>query len=569
MPVGVPLPAGSHGYHCPCTTRSDTMSEEDERGVATQSVNSPLGLDLILEHTEPLLSEYHFLPLLEINEEPQDCLPLGTCLIQDGSPSLEGCVQLERKWVLWHEFMKEYSSFSDWLRLAEKAADSPRSAHVLFVTAKEELEKFESLKTQAGARLVQLDSLTLRNRTLTRLFDGAMRSRLVGMARDCGQRWDRLHGTIESVCRRLKHCVSQREEFEGQREEMTVWLADMDLRLTEVEHFSGRDTCDKMRELQSFQEAVGETAGRLNGLLERGEALIQKSEPEDAQDIEAGLQELLLYCAYVFEGVGRLHTRLLSMRLVYEDDWVLTQASDSGCPSEVLLEQDRVFEKSSAPDLLNPPNLDHMVLEWDPSVDIGGPVSQSDAYLSYFSANTDREKPLARDGVKRRSYLGSIGSQSDINYRAAEEMCAGCSEGSHSLRYIPVQTHLQELCLTPYTLQSCDLQLKSDRMACRLQLNPQSPEEEPHCNASWEVVHSEQRPDECPNRQTKFRLWPLGAVWVLKTLRSPVFLVVLLAVFLALLVWPTTLMDPECHRSNSLARSFQLALSYVNGPPPT
>lgn len=51
--------------------------------------------------------------------------------------------RLERKWVLWHEFMKEYSSLGDWLRLAEKSADSPRSAHVLFVTAKEELEKFE------------------------------------------------------------------------------------------------------------------------------------------------------------------------------------------------------------------------------------------------------------------------------------------------------------------------------------------------------------------------------------------------------------------------------------------
>ncbi|XP_055752121.1 uncharacterized protein LOC129832232 [Salvelinus fontinalis] len=656
MPVKVPLPAGSHGYYCPCTTRSDIKSEEDECQAATKSVKSPLGLDLLLEHTEPLLSEYHFLPLQEINEEPQDCLPLGTCLIQDGSPSLDGFVQVERKWVLWHEFMKEYSSLSDWLRLAEKAADSPRSAHVLFVTVKEELEKFESLRIQAGARLVQLDSLTLRNRTLTRLFDGAMWSRLLSMARDCGQRWDRLHGTIESVCRRLKHRVSQREEFEGQREEMAVWLADMDFRLTEVEHFSGRDTCDKMRELQSFQEAVGKTAGCLNGLLERGEALIQKSEPEDAQDIEAGLQKLLLYCAHVFEGVGRLHTRLLSMRLVFEDDCVLTQASDSGCPSDVLLEQDGAFEKSSAPNQQNPPNLDHMVLEWDPSVDIGGPVSQSDADLSYFSANTDREKPLARDGVKRESYLSSIGSLSDINYRAAEEMrperrfeyagpvvfspstiqsvrdgkpllsghwttsmpdgpsqepvnfdpdrisawlgqthghtvpsiapsvqqhracskvvqtdstwkCAGCSEGSHSLRYIPVQTRPQELCLTPYTLQSCDLQLKSDRMA---QLNPQSPEEEPHCNASWEVVHSEQRPDECPNRQTKFRMWPLGAVWVLKTLRSPVFLVVLLAVFLALLVWPITLlMDPECHRSNSLARSFQLALSYVDGPPPT
>ncbi|XP_064840431.1 uncharacterized protein si:ch211-137a8.2 isoform X1 [Oncorhynchus masou masou] len=656
MPVEVQLPAGSHGHHCPCSIGSDIMSEEDERRVATQSVNSPLGLDLILEHTEPLLSESHFLPLLDISEEPQDCLPLGSCLIQDGSLSLDGCIQLERKWVLWHEFMKECSSLGDWLQLAEKSANSPRSANVLFVTAKEELKKFESLRTQAGARLVQLDSLTLRNRTLTRLFDGAMRSRLLGMAKDCGQRWDRLHGTVESVCRRLKHRVSQREEFEGQREEMAVWLADMDLRLTEVEHFSGRDTCDKMRELQTFQEAVGENAGRLNCLLERGEALIQRSEPEDAQDIEAGLQELLLYCAQVFEGVGRLHTRLLSMRLVYEDDWVLTQASDSGCPSEILLEQDGVFEKSRAPDQRNPPNLDHMVLEWDPSVDIGGPVSQYDVDLSYFSAHTDREKPLARDGVKRRSYLSSIGSQSDLNNSAAEDLslerrfeyagpevfsppttqcvrddrpllsgrwttstpdgpspepvtfdparisawlgqthghtvpsrvlsvqqhrayskavqtdstgkCACCSEGSHSLGGIAVQTHAQELCLAACNSQSCDLQLQSDTMTCRLQSNPQSPEEELHCNASWEVVHSEQLPNECPDRQTQCSSWPLGA---LKTLRSPVFLVVLLAVFLALLVWPTTLfMDPECHRSNSLARTFQLALSYVNGPPPT
>lgn len=52
--------------------------------------------------------------------------------------------------MLWHEFMKEYSSLGDWLRLAEKSADSPRSAHVLFVTAKEELKKFEVKENRSG-----------------------------------------------------------------------------------------------------------------------------------------------------------------------------------------------------------------------------------------------------------------------------------------------------------------------------------------------------------------------------------------------------------------------------------
>lgn len=67
---------------------------------------------------------------------------------------------------------------------------------------------------------------------------------------------------------------------------------------------------------QGFQEAVAESAGRLNALLHQGEELIQRSEPADAQVIEGQLQELLLYCARVFQGLGRLHTRLLSMRLV-------------------------------------------------------------------------------------------------------------------------------------------------------------------------------------------------------------------------------------------------------------
>lgn len=67
---------------------------------------------------------------------------------------------------------------------------------------------------------------------------------------------------------------------------------------------------------QGFQEAVAESAGRLNALLQQGEELIQRSEPADAQVIESQLQELLLYCARVFQGLGRLHTRLLSMRLV-------------------------------------------------------------------------------------------------------------------------------------------------------------------------------------------------------------------------------------------------------------
>lgn len=48
----------------------------------------------------------------------------------------------------------------------------------------------------------------------------------------------------------MQHFTSQREEFEGTREGILVWLTEMDLQLTNVEHFSQSDIEDKMRQLR-------------------------------------------------------------------------------------------------------------------------------------------------------------------------------------------------------------------------------------------------------------------------------------------------------------------------------
>lgn len=384
-------------------------------------------------------------------EEVRDFLPLSDCPFLSSSSllqlngeetregDLQGCGQLEKRWILWHEFMKEHAHLDTWLRLAEQAVSSPNSAHITYVAAKEGLRKFERLRSEAGCRLVLLDSLTQRNRTLTRLFDGAMKARLLASARESGQRWDDVNAKLESIIGKLKLFVAEWEGFEAEREELALWLADLDVRLSEVDHLTG-NTCEKLRQLQSFQQCVCVNSSRVNALLQRGEALIQRSQPADAQHVESRLLELLRRCSLVYNNIARTHTRLLSMRLVFEDDWILSQASDSGCPSESLLEEDgekthldvpaasvhpRDFNQSantstfqSSPVHLPPPppspsspSHEHLGLEWDPSVDIGRSVSRDDADSSYFSASTG---VCRRDGTKRRSYLSSLGSQSDI-----------------------------------------------------------------------------------------------------------------------------------------------------------
>ncbi|XP_077064313.1 uncharacterized protein LOC143716063 [Siphateles boraxobius] len=404
------LKASHHG-----NTRVGPRGSDEDRGEMQTCVDTNHQSGLYLQSSETCCPSRSFQLHDDLNEF-SEWSSIGD-VSQDVSFSLEGCVKLERRWMLWYEFKKELSCLEDWLRTAEKIAASPNSSHVLYVTAKEELQKYENLRAEARMRLTQLDGLTQKSRTLVGLFRGTMGARLVENTKDCGRRWDQLSNTVETVCRRLKHLVCQREDFERQREEMAVWLADMDLRLTEVEHFSGKDTCSKMHQLQGFQEAVGESAGKLNDLLQHGEELIQKSEPADAQAIESQLQELLLHCTRVFQGLGRLHTRLLSMRLVFEEDWALC-APDSGCPSESMLEDESFLERTMAPQsqaCLPQSSQDHQVLEWDPSVDIGRSISRDDTDSSSFSAAAGvscTDEP-AKYPLRRRVYKSPVDSHPD------------------------------------------------------------------------------------------------------------------------------------------------------------
>ncbi|KAM3615955.1 uncharacterized protein V6R79_010218 [Siganus canaliculatus] len=556
---------------------------------------------------------------------------------EDGSWSQDGVLRsrgrLERRWVLWHEFMKEHAHLDAWLRLAERAVRSPDPAHVTFASASEELKRLERLRREAGAQLVHLDVLTRRNRTLTQLFQGAMRARLLAAARECGRRWDDVNGKLESATRQLKLFVSEWEEFEAEREELAVWLADLDVRLAEVDQLTG-NTCEKLRRLQSFQQCVCTNSSRVNALLRRGETLIQRSTPADGQRVESRLLELLRHCSLVYGDIARTHTRLLSMRLVFEDDGILAPATDSGCPSESLLEEEGALDKlhldvpaesstptSSPPHLPPPPpspsvpTHEHQGLEWDPSVDIGRSVSHDDADSSYFSIGTGR---CHRDGLKRRSYLsssseisnefqeadGSLEEWLDHAYpRPLPPVPPQVSTDSAPDRKSPVETNggfdggrvrawLGVQSPAPSeTRTSCSRAVQTESFWEKsfmginhvkrdeaLQLTPDSAPSLSHdlkASADWTKPRQRwglpQAEEDEAGCEDEERLVGRRRATSSSSLR-PALLFLLLAAALTVLVGLLWLsLEPACRRGGGfgLHRGFHLTLRYVNGPPPT
>ncbi|TRY90475.1 hypothetical protein DNTS_015635 [Danionella cerebrum] len=331
--------------------------------------------------------------------------------------SMERRMRIEETWRLWCKFLEDYSRFEEWLNTAERTAANPATKDVLYTCAKEELKKFEAFQRQVHERLTQLELVNKQYRRLARenRTDGASKLKL--MVHEGNQRWDALQRRVSAVLRRLKHFTSQREDFEGTREGILVWLTEMDLQLTNVEHFSESDIHEKMRQLNGFQQEITLNTNKIDALIVFGENLIQKSAPLDAVLIEDELEELHSYCQEVFGRVARFHQRLISRRPVLEDDsefsdrdtdpedsvdfsgaWERNQeeelaAGGTGVPLTVRQAVSQLLPTTLDPSGRETPvSVDSIPLEWDHTVDVGGSSSPEDEEeLTYYSALSDVE----------------------------------------------------------------------------------------------------------------------------------------------------------------------------------
>uniref|UniRef100_A0A8C2T0X3 Spectrin repeat containing nuclear envelope protein 2 n=1 Tax=Coturnix japonica TaxID=93934 RepID=A0A8C2T0X3_COTJA len=321
--------------------------------------------------------------------------------------SMERRMKIEETWRLWQRFLDDYSRFEDWLKSAERTAASPNSSEVLYTHAKEELKKFEAFQRQIHERLTQLELINKQYRRLARENRTDSASKLKQMVHEGNQRWDNLQKRVAAILRRLKHFTNRRDEFEATRENILVWLTEMDLQLTNVEHFSKSNFDDKMRQLNGFQQEITLHTNKIDQLIVFGEQLIQKSEPLDAILIEDELEELHRYCQEVFGRVARFHQRLTSRHPGLDDEKETseneTDPEDSREIQNDPWHKKAINEEPSSPQSLchlmpptqghersgceTPVSVDSIPLEWDHTGDVGGSSSHEDEEeATYYSA---------------------------------------------------------------------------------------------------------------------------------------------------------------------------------------
>ncbi|XP_034018265.1 nesprin-2 isoform X1 [Thalassophryne amazonica] len=298
-------------------------------------------------------------------------------------------LRIEETWRLWCKFLDDYTQFDSWLTTAELTAANPNSADVLYTVAKEELKKFEGFQRQVHERLTHLEIVNNQYRRLARENRADRAGQLKDKVHEGNRRWNTLQHRAAAIVRRLKYFTSQREDFEGTRESMLVWLTELDLQLTDVEHFSESDIHHKIQQLKGFQREISLNAERIDGLIVFGEGLIQKSSPQDAAVMEDELEELHSYCQEVFSRLVRFHQRLSQPPTVTDEPALCgTTLSLEGSleligrpwlgrslpatPTHLLTSP---LERSGRE---TPVSVDSLPLEWDHTVDVGGSSSHDD-----------------------------------------------------------------------------------------------------------------------------------------------------------------------------------------------
>lgn len=320
-------------------------------------------------------------------------------------------MRIEETCRLWQKFLEDYSRFDEWLKEAEAMAAAPDSSEVLYTKAKEEQKKFEAFQRQIHERLTHLELINKQYRRLARENRTDAASRLKQMVHEGNLRWDQLQKRVTSILRRLKHFTSQREDFEGTRDCILVWLTEMDLQLTNVEHFSESDIEEKMQQLVDFKQEITLNTNKIDQLIVFGEQLIQKCEAMDAVVIEDELEEIHRYCQEVFGRVYRFHERLTSRNLSLEEE---RETSENDTDGEDSRELQNSSWHSTIPDVetshqslchLMPPTLpyersgretpvsvDSIPLEWDPTVDVGGSsMHENEEEGAYYNPLSDVE----------------------------------------------------------------------------------------------------------------------------------------------------------------------------------
>ncbi|CAF3482671.1 unnamed protein product [Rotaria sp. Silwood1] len=108
--------------------------------------------------------------------------------------------------------------------------------------------------------------------------------------KDLNNRWEKLNETAHETLKHLKYMLSVHGDFQLTQDSLVLWLTDLDVLLTNLEHLSEAPTSDKIRQLDDMDREIQEKQAKIEYVQKCANYLLTKT--IDARGLTINMNEL-------------------------------------------------------------------------------------------------------------------------------------------------------------------------------------------------------------------------------------------------------------------------------------
>ncbi|XP_013786172.1 nesprin-2-like [Limulus polyphemus] len=225
---------------------------------------------------------------------------------------------IQETWSLWEKFLNDFSDLETWMLSSERSARYPKSDASLYnvPVIQEETKQYEILQQSIRVNVTRLQLVNRQYRRLARESRTDSGNFLKNKVNDINQRWDTLYRRVVCIIRRLRHTLLIWDDFHALQEALRLWLTEVDLQLTEVEHFSEEKAIsEKIKIIEEYIKAFQDHEEDLVHLENMTVYIQKRSEGSDASKAEEESQEVIQYWRSIQGRIQRYSLRLQHVQM--------------------------------------------------------------------------------------------------------------------------------------------------------------------------------------------------------------------------------------------------------------
>ncbi|CAF4487048.1 unnamed protein product [Rotaria socialis] len=137
-----------------------------------------------------------------------------------------------------------------------------------------------------------------------------------GKIKEVNTRWEVLRGTVNETMKNLKYMLSVHGDFQLTQDSLALWLTDLDVLLTNLEHLSEAPSNEKIRQLDDMDREIQEKQTKIEYVRTCANYLLSKT--VDARGLTINMNELTKFCQQLRELTKRINK--LKQKLINSND---------------------------------------------------------------------------------------------------------------------------------------------------------------------------------------------------------------------------------------------------------